>query len=166
MKTLYYVLFPLLLCGFEEARLDDALIIDLSGVWKFRLGDHITWRHLNYNDERWDSIFVPATWESQGYQHRGYAWYRKRFTMPEDLLDSSFVLVVGKINDVDQVFVNGTLVGSMGKFPPNAKAERESVREYVITEGLLQKENVIAVRVFSEQKQGGIREGPVGLRYR
>jgi sialate O-acetylesterase len=80
--------------------------------------------------------------------------------------------MIGKIDDIDQVYINGTLVGSTGEFrtdsrfdDPATGQEYNAFRGYYLPEGLLKKnqKNVIAVRVFDSGGDGGIYEGPVGI---
>ena len=81
------------------------------------------------------------------------------------------VILMGKIDDIDQVFINGTFVGSTGEFPLNSRSEAnvgqeyDAFRGYYIPDGLLKKnqKNVIAVRVLDTGGDGGIYEGPVGI---
>jgi len=147
----------------SDLQAGDELIVDLSGTWRFRTGDHITWRNVAYDDSHWDTIQVPGTWESQGVQHDGYAWYRKTFTLPEEYIDESMMLIGGKIDDADQIYVNGILVGSMGAFPPEPLSEWNSLRVYYIPDDLLRDTNTIAVRVYDMGQEGGIHSGPIGL---
>lgn len=157
-------MLPLMLFIVQEVFTGVGIIVDLSGTWRFRPGDHITWRNTEYNDERWDTIAVPATWESQGYDHDGYAWYRKTFTVPEEYIGERLILVAGMINDADQTFLNGIPVGSTGSFPPDPQSESNTLRIYSIPADLLKKEeNVIAIRVYNPGQEGGLREGPVGI---
>ena len=80
------------------------------------------------------------------------------------------VLVMGKIDDIDEVYVNGKLVGSTGDMwlvPDefNRHNEYQQFRGYFIPDGLLipDGENTIAVRVYDGYNIGGIYEGPVGF---
>ena len=81
------------------------------------------------------------------------------------------VLLMGKIDDIDQVFINGILVGSTGNFPAKkwddvyAGDAWIAFRGYYIPDGVLKKNqtNVIAVRVLDTGGTGGIYEGPVGI---
>jgi len=82
------------------------------------------------------------------------------------------VLMLGMIDDIDQTFVNGTMVGSVGdwKFDilPNSfnqNNEWETIRGYYIPDNVLLfgKENTIAVRVYDGFMDGGIYQGPIGL---
>lgn len=144
--------------------------VNLQSEWKFQPGDDMRRKEVNYDDSGWGQIFVPGKWEDQGYRdYDGYAWYRKTFNGPLNCETEKMVLVMGKIDDIDQVFVNGTLVGSTGKFPDHrgddGSGAYEASRGYFIPDGLLKKNqvNTIAVRVLDTGGDGGIYEGPVGL---
>ena len=148
------------------------LDLNLSGKWKFNTGDMEEWKNLNYNDSRWQEIFVPAYWELQGYKdYDGFAWYRKTFTLPEDLSKEKLVLMLGLIDDIDQTYLNGTLIGSIGdwqfKGMPsnfNQNNEWETIRGYYIPANLLHPgKNTISVRVFDGFIDGGIYKGPIGF---
>jgi sialate O-acetylesterase len=142
----------------------------LEGVWKFSIGDNMQWTDKNFNDKEWNKIFVPGYWETQGYNdYNGFVWYRKKFVLPEYLKNKKLVLMVGKIDDIDQVYVNGRLVGSTGRMRNKASEihfdqEYSTFRGYYIPDDLLTSgENVIAVRVYDGYNVGGIYEGPIGL---
>lgn len=146
--------------------------LNLQTGWKFQTGDDLRRKELDFNDSNWDEIFVPAKWEDQGYRdYDGYAWYRKSFIYKGNIAEEKLVLLLGKIDDLDQVYINGTLVGSTGDLPSktNARAyssqEFDAFRGYFFTTNLLKKgeKNVIAVRVLDTGGAGGIYEGPVGV---
>ena len=64
------------------------------------------------DDNYWKEIFVPAYWEVQGYKnYDGFAWYRKSFVLPEKYSGIKLVLMLGMIDDIDQTYINGTLIG-------------------------------------------------------
>jgi sialate O-acetylesterase len=79
-------------------------------------------------------------------------------------------LLVGKIDDFDETYLNGERVGRMGRMPeekmdyPNSD-DYKQLRAYMIPSGLLQpgKENLIAVRVYDCWRDGGIYDGPIGI---
>jgi hypothetical protein len=146
--------------------------INLQSIWKFRPGDDIRRKEADFDDSLWDEILVPARWEDQGYRdYDGYAWYRKTFTYNGNAPDDRMVILMGKIDDIDQVYINGTLVGSTGTFPTKSNsnvfpgAEYNAFRGYYLPAGLLKKgqKYVIAVRVLDTGGTGGIYEGPVGI---
>ncbi len=141
-------------------------IENLRGYWKFTIGDDIEWAKPNYNDEDWEDIRVPSTWENQGFHgYNGYAWYRKKFELNLSRINSTMYLRVGYIDDADEVYVNGKLVGKSGDFPPTFETAYNAFRVYPIPKNLLNLNgrNVIAVRVYDSQLGGGIVSGDVGL---
>jgi sialate O-acetylesterase len=146
--------------------------VNLQSSWKFRPGDDIRRKDPGFDDSSWDEIFVPSKWEDQGYRdYDGWGWFRKSFTYTPANENEKMVILMGKIDDIDQVYINGTWVGSTGNFSPkqNRQAvegqEYNAFRGYVIPAGILKKgqKNTIAVRVLDTGGDGGIYEGPVGL---
>jgi hypothetical protein len=79
--------------------------------------------------------------------------------------------LLGKIDDLDQVFINGQLIGGTGDLVAgesrrvHTSYEHQEFRGYYIPAGLLRENqvNVIAVRVYDSGGIGGIYQGPVGL---
>jgi len=158
--------------GLYGGKASVSLDVNLQSTWKFLPGDDPRRKESDYNDSGWSDIIVPSKWENQGYRdYDGYAWYRKSFIYQPVKDNDKMVILMGKIDDIDQVFINGTFVGSTGKFPLNSWSESnigqeyDAFRGYYIPDGLLKKnqKNVIAVRVLDTRGDGGIYEGPVGI---
>lgn len=144
------------------------LFKDLSGKWKFTVGDNIAWSGIDVNDQDWDLINVPQPWELQGYNgYNGFAWYRKSFKISDIDSDLPIILQIGQIDDVDEVFLNGKKIGQTGKFYPDFETAYSMERKYKIPKGLLKvdSENVVAVRVYDTYYNGGITNGSIGLYY-
>jgi sialate O-acetylesterase len=146
--------------------------VDLQNKWKFKTGDDFKRKDPVYDDSQWDEVMVPAKWEDQGYRdYDGYGWYRKTFVYQGSTVDDRLVIVLGKIDDLDQVYINGTLVGATGNL--NQRTERrigtsneyKAFRGYYLPEGMLKKGQkvTIAIRVYDSGGEGGIYEGPVGI---
>jgi len=151
----------------------NALQVDVQfpPEWKFRTGDDPDWKDPQYDDNDWNSIIVPAYWETQGYaDYDGFAWYRVRFHVPADLTDQKMILLLGKIDDFDETFINGQRVGHTGNMEnrkqeiPGSDAYQQD-RAYLIPPGVLKanEENVLAVRVYDGFQDGGIYAAPIGL---
>jgi sialate O-acetylesterase len=141
-------------------------LYNLRGDWKFKLGDNLHWADPNFNDNRWDEIYVPSTWEDEGYPgYDGYAWYRRHFDVSSSWKSKDLVLEMGKIDDADEVYVNGQLIGSMGSFPPDYSSAYDVERSYPIPGESINPDgdNVVAVRVYDGGGVGGITDGPVGI---
>ena len=68
---------------------------------------------------------------------------------------------------MDQVFINGKLVGETGNIERKwaRDEDHQRPRTYFIPDGLLKpgKTNTVAVRVYDEHGRGGIYEGPVTI---
>lgn len=151
--------------------LKNSMRIDFSleGEWKFKTGDRPEWKERNFNDGDWNRILVPGFWERQGFtDYDGFAWYRIKFALPDYLKDKKLVLVLGKIDDIDEAYLNGKLIGSTGRIEPSPEINDynySQFRGYFIPQGVLQpgKENTIAVRVYDGYIDGGIYQGPVGF---
>ncbi len=177
-------------CDDENSRKYDKPVIEkqvanLSGRWKFNLGDDLKWKEENFNDSKWEKVFVPSAWENQGFHgYDGYAWYRTSFTVNEKDSDKNLYLVLGYIDDVDQTYLNGKLIGVSGVFPQNSAANGKilgvsdgfpntyrtaynAFRKYFIPKEYLNKdkENVIAVRIYDDELDGGIISGNIGIYY-
>jgi len=158
-------------CGIYEKKYEIDLDISLEGLWKFRTGDDRDYKRVDYSDNLWKEIFVPDTWERQiGAEYDGYAWYRKRFFIPEELMGNKLILLMGKIDDLDETYLNGNLIGSIGRLYEDASWVKFSdewleIRAYEIDKNdiIYGGQNLIAVRVFDGMVNGGIYEGPVGI---
>ena len=144
--------------------------LSLAGIWKFRTGDNTTWAASSLDDREWKDLVVPALWDIAGLRdYDGYGWYRLSFRIPEKLRDQRLVLVMGKIDDLDETYINGERVGRTGRMPGSTGYADlgntyTTLRAYTIPPGVLHPGmNTIAVRVYDGFLHGGIYEGPVGL---
>jgi sialate O-acetylesterase len=144
---------------------------NLAGMWKFITGDDESWKDPATNDSHWKEVVVPSYWEGQGFKgYDGFGWYRLRFRVPESLAGQRLILLMGRIDDVDETYVNGKLVGRTGRIRKGMNRggvsdDWRELRAYVLPSDLLfpNKENVVAVRVNDVYLHGGIYDGPVGL---
>lgn len=141
-------------------------VINLSGVWKFSVGDNHAWADTGFNDESWERIEVPSSWENQGFHgYDGYAWYRNTFSIPDRYKNEVVYLFLGFVDDVDQVFINGKQIGNTGSFPPHYETAYDVNRRYPIPSSVLNynRQNTIAVRVYDDELEGGILRGDIGV---
>jgi sialate O-acetylesterase len=143
----------------------------LAGVWKFRTGDDLAGSQPEIPDGRWDDIEAPGYWETQGFRnYDGFAWYQKEFRVPADFAGKELVLLLGKIDDFDETYLNGKLIGHTGRMrknwtPKDWGDEYSRLRAYVIPSDLIVpgQVNTVAVRVLDVYMHGGIYDGPIGL---
>jgi hypothetical protein len=140
-------------------------------VAQFKTGDDRSWKEKEFNDRDWSEIKTALCWEDQGYQqYDGYAWYRIRFHLSASILDGSYLkenlnFNMAKIDDADETYLNGKLIGKTGSFPadPAGYSSRYDVpRNYIVRVDdpavLWDQENVLAIRVYDASGQGGMFE--------
>lgn len=176
------ILFYLLVClAFSAGCSDSYTANDHISIdnWKFKIGDSTWFAHPDCNDNDWSSIKVSEYWEDQNRKYRGYdgyAWYRTKIHLPLSLksqsqFPDSLKIVLGNIDDCDQVFLNGLLIGENNKIMQQVTTVIKSLdnepgtagveRKYIIAANdprvYWGKENTIAVRVFDQGGFGGIR---------
>lgn len=140
--------------------------IPLAKGWLFKTGDDVRYIEPDFMDSNWKPIQIAQKWELQGFGgYDGYAWYRFKTELPVDAPSGKMRLFLGKIDDADQVFVNGIQVGGMGDFY-SSKVEYEyntyqKERLYELDASLIKpgSDLVIAVRVFDGLEGGGMYEG-------
>lgn len=157
----------LVCCSLQLSASDWTCVVKLKGYWKFSVGDDKKWANPDYNDTNWDQIYVPAPWEDAYPDYNGYAWYRKTFTtkwVPDNL---NLILMLGRIDDADEVYLNGVQIGKSGTFYPYHQSAYDIERRYTIPTELLKKgDNVIAVKVLDTKDKGGIVSGhKIGIYY-
>ena len=168
IKSLFSIpLIIILGCtGITDTKADGDRIVSLRGKWQFQLGDSEKYKEPNYDDSEWEEIYVPSTWQKQGfYNYSGYAWYRTTFELDRNADIRSLFLRVGRIDDCDEVYLNGHFIGNTGGFPPDYFTAYNVQRNYYIPEEYLNVngKNTIAIRVFDAGGVGGITYGDLGV---
>ena len=115
--------------------------VSLYGPWKFTVGDsptdprtgHPLWAEDTFDDSAWESVdlksetgaedplsgitgYVPG-WSVHGHPgYWGYAWYRIRVSVAAPSGQDLALAGPSNVDDVYQVFANGSLIGQFGKF--------------------------------------------------
>jgi Stage II sporulation protein E (SpoIIE) len=144
----------------------------LSGPWQFHLGDNPAWALPKTGDDAknvgWEQISPDKSWGEQGHPaYTGFAWYRKHLRVtPAPGAEPGFTMLIRRIDDVYEVYWNGTLVGQHGTMPPDPSYPYNAP---VQTFGLGPvRDGVLAIRVwkgplssFDSDKLGGLRAAPV-----
>ncbi|WP_438863987.1 sialate O-acetylesterase [Neptunicella sp.] len=113
------------------------------------LGLQHNWQQPDVDDSDWQTYQLPGMWPDGMLEPKeGVIWFRKDINIPADMAGKSQKLMMGRIVDADQVFVNGQQVGNITyQYPP---------RRYTVPQGLLkQGKNSIVVRVVNSQGRGG-----------
>ncbi len=140
--------------------------IDLRGQWKFHIDDKPAWSDPKFDDSKWEQIFTPSAWEDEGFHgYDGFAWYRRTFDGKLLNANEIYYLGLGFIDDCDEVYVNGRLVGFSGSMPPRFKTAYNTERRYPLPNDIINFSgtNTIAIRVFDNTLAGGIVDGRLGV---
>lgn len=131
--------------------------INLDGKWEFAKG---------YSGSKKTNIIVPGNWENQGfYNYDGIGVYSRTVDIPAALAKEKLIFMGGRIDDDDEFYVNGVLVGKTGNLSRNNNTDmHKEFRNYFIPDGLIKPgKNLFEIKVIDRYGEGGILEGPVGL---
>ena len=93
-------------------------VTSLNGLWRFHTGDNPQWASPNFDDSQWPLLRSDESWTKQGYPgYSGYAWYRFQVIVPPG--EGQLSLLLPPILSSYQVFVDGKLVKTVGRMPPD-----------------------------------------------
>ncbi|WP_448702889.1 sialate O-acetylesterase [Mucilaginibacter sp. AW1-3] len=107
------------------------------------------WFDVSYVPEGWHPFWLPGYWADQGIRGlNGVVWFRKEIDIPASMTGKPAKLMMGRIVDADQVYVNGVLAGGITyQYPP---------RRYELPANLLKPgKNIIVVRITNTIGKGG-----------
>ncbi|MEK6582786.1 MAG: hypothetical protein AABZ25_10435, partial [Nitrospirota bacterium] len=102
---------------------------------------------------------MPGSWQSQNIKPvKGIGWYRIRFTIPDDFKQEKPALLLGRIGDADEVFLNGVKIGGEGLIDKRFVEATKVERLYDLPENILKynNSNLISIRVINTYLNGGI----------
>jgi alpha-L-arabinofuranosidase len=133
---------------------------------RFHMGDDTVWAAPSFNDHDWKTIVPGKVWQEQGYEdHHGYAWYRFHVKLHKNgHWRDSLRIFLAHVNDVDQAYLNGVLIGKTGHMPGDGYVSKwmyERSYQLPVAHPAIkwEQENVIAVRVYDGGGTGGIFMG-------
>ena len=125
--------------------------LDFDANWKFYLGDASGADNTTFDDSTWENVNLPHDYSIEqdytkageaesGYLLGGTGWYRKHFTLSEDMKNKKIRIDFDGVYMDSTVWVNGHKVGS---HPYGYTAFSFDITDYVTFD----KENVITVKV-------------------
>jgi hypothetical protein len=146
--------------------------VDLSGPWRFHIGDDVRWADPTFNDTPgeggWETILPDRPWGEQShFAYAGFAWYRinLRITAAPGV-NSDFQLLLPALQDVCEVYWNGRLLGTYGRLPPHPSSPATNVPVAFTLSGA--RSGTLAVRVWSgplgsssSGEGGGLAKTPI-----
>jgi len=121
-------------------------------------GGQPIWAAPEFNDTSWKTMQLPGYIESNGLQGvDGIIWFRKEIYLTPAEANQNSTLYLAKVNDSDNTFINGTLVGV-------TKLQAEKSRVYPIQAGILKPgKNILTVQMEDIGGMGGIYGNPATL---
>jgi DUF1680 family protein len=144
-----------------------AQLVSIPQEVRLKIGDDISWADPSLNDTEWGKKLLGTSLKETDQKENIYAWFRIKIFIPSSMKTLAgkghgMHIFLGKIDDIDETYFNGKLIGQTGTFPPNFQTKWQEEREYDIPVDDVQwdKENVIAVRIFSPDSWIGMYQGP------
>ncbi len=148
--------------------------ISLQSGWKSKMGDNLEWKSPSFDDTNWPDVSPVEYWDYlHGFDNDDYGWYRIRFFLPESIKkglndNDSLYIYLGVIDDNDETYLNGTVIGqntqnvtpaTAGEFA-NKKFFYDKPRTYSLplNSSIIRwdKVNTLAIRVFDIWMTGGM----------
>jgi sialate O-acetylesterase len=127
-------------------------VIALQGSYEEN-ANTANWKETDFDDHSWPHMKLPGQWEGQhlGLEDLdGLVWFRKFVNIEESDAGKPATLFLGKVDDSDDSYVNGTKVGEI-------KNKYNEPRVYQLSAGILKAgRNLIAVCVEDTGGEGGI----------
>lgn len=138
-------------------------VVLLDGQWRFQIGDDPRWADPGFDDTQWPLVQSGSDWDAIGYHNLdGTAWYRFHVILPPG--EEQFSLRLPVIYTCYQVFVNGKLMLTEGKLPPNPGTYRSRPVVLDLPSGLRTEPQklTVALRIWhsplwSRYRHGGLQ---------
>ena len=166
----FFKITPWLFLLFMVSLSAQGQFVSLPKEVKFNLGDDMVWASQSFDDTDWGNRQLGASLNDTTVRKNIYAWYRIKVLLPSGMKEmaekgNGITLQLGKIDDIDQTFFNGKMIGQTGSFPPDYQSRSQATRVYIIPPNEVQwdRENLISIRVFSHDSWVGMYEGPYRL---
>lgn len=133
-----------------------AALAEATGAWADAIDADAVRRGVRteaFDDSAWPEAALPGSWERSGVEalesFDGVMWYRRRVDLTTDQAGRSAVLTLGRIDERNEVWINGMPVGS--------SVTAAETRRYPVPRGVLKPgSNLIAIRVIDERGAGGL----------
>lgn len=120
------------------------------------------WKLPGFDASSWATMELPATFGGELARFDGIVAFVREVELPEAWAGAEAGIELGPIDDRDETFINGTLVGAT-----RADGLWHRPRVYTVPAGVLRAgRNIIAVRVYDTAGPGGINGQAGAMRLR
>jgi sialate O-acetylesterase len=125
---------------------------------EFDVGQRENWSSVDHDDHDWKPVALRDGFRDLGVADTpAVCYFRKTIMLPDPLPPGPATIHLGVVERMDTVYLNGQWIG--------ASAWVENPRKYPIAASVLKPgANVMTVRVFKTQSDGGFRSKPEDLR--
>ncbi len=143
-------------------------LVPLPDTWRGMadpagVGEAESWMRPDFDDSAWRKFKVPGAFDDQYvdlHEYNGYFWYRIKFDRPTRMTTEKMNLFLGAVDDESTVWLNGKHLGTITA-QTHPKDYWIVSREFDIDRtDLLEKGNVLVVRVNDTYLKGGIMGNP------
>ena len=97
-------------------------LYNINNSWKFFLGDEPNADYMGFDDCAWQDVTIPHDWSvahpfsksnasGTGYVCGGTAWYRKHFTLPDDIKGKRVRITFDGVYKHSRVWINSNYLG-------------------------------------------------------
>lgn len=116
------------------------------------------WASPGFDDSAWQPVSLPGGFKELGVPEKpAVCYFRKTIVLPDPLPAGAAKVLLGVVERMDTVWINGKKVG--------ASSWVENPRAYPVAPGALKPgANLVVIRVFKTQADGGFRTDPAQLR--
>lgn len=126
---------------------------DLSGPWRFAVGDDPRWSQPNFDDRGWRTVNVPGVWQDPADRGLvGLSWWRRSVVLPRDGRDRAWAFTPGEVVSAYEVFANGRLIGRRGSLDGQPWAAMAAAEAFEVPASALNRDGrvLLAVRTYRD----------------
>jgi sialate O-acetylesterase len=129
---------------------NDKRKLEYTSALKNDKGDLEKWFVPTNATDGWKAMTLPQLWENTDIKNAdGIIWFKKEFVLPAGAETKKVTISLGPIDDIDETYINGKLVGKTNGYSQN--------REYVVDPSYLQPgKNTIVIKVTDTGGGGGL----------
>lgn len=111
-SKLYPIFATLLLLSTSSPTLADTALRDFSDSWLYRSGKIKDARFPDYVDTYWTQLEEQSRPDSASSEQPNHHWYRKHFTLPQQLETRSISLILSPSELPCKIYLNGHDLGT------------------------------------------------------
>ncbi len=119
------------------------------GTWHYAVGNRVdTFRDgMNRNFKTIDNLNELHLLHPE---REGFLWIKTSFDVPPRLENKLCDILIGRIIVADETYLNGTLIGKTGKYPPGFFSEWNKTRNYQVPSDILHNDskNTLLIKLY------------------